>query len=75
MAYDALVSEGRILGRVNVIERTGQDLTDKLIDLQSGKWRMINHLLAVVHRLRSALYFKIYSPLNLTAKALWLTNG
>jgi signal peptidase I len=64
MAFDAPVSEDRILGRVFRIEKKDIHGIAKITDLQSGKWRIINHLLALIHRLRSLLYFKIYVPLK-----------
>jgi signal peptidase I len=63
MGYDTRVPEGNILGRITRVEKLRSDRGTKVIDLRLYRWRMINHILAVIHRLRSAFYFKIYSRL------------
>lgn len=64
MAYDAPVHAGDILGRIHSLERNRPAGAPRVIDFHSSKWRMINHALAIIHRLRSIFYFKIYSPLK-----------
>lgn len=64
MACDDPVQEDDILGRIHRLERNELDSNTRVIDFHSSKWRVINLVLAVIHRIRSIFYFKIYSQLK-----------